>query len=986
MDHTDLSGRIRRDLEQGLEQVDARLCAGTETARKACRMRSDQIDAALVTLLDSFPPPFPASVMLIGGSGRRESFPNSDVDIHILHDENLDLQDAGTQEWFILFSDALRKAGLQIEGGHIGTCLRLPTDFRESIAQEHARTGKPTILTSLFSHRHIWGLESLYDSFSGDFKAYMAKDMDRVFLRDSLMRQMNKRHSATPMLFDPGPWGGENDMALAHMHARVFVTESVDIKEGLGGLRDLQTIDWLACAYGHPTHGRGDTRPGLLTTEEAKELDTAHEATAALRWHIHQVNNALPAPPVAKDRDKLPDIHYALVARRMGIAPDDWREMPAGRVWLHRSLRQRNANIRLLQIFMGALQGTAGAQRVNKDHMSASPSIVVDHPHYISSPLDSLLLTALSVQMDKGTPAIARMHRLHRLARQFLAQNDHVPSTKNTNALMRLIVDGHDIRGLALLSYLGVLPRLMDYEDSVLMPPRQAWQNTVEDQHGLLTLDVLRHMHTPHRQLPCRHDREEITPIHDALAIPEDPIFTGLAGGLSKEHWQSLCVAALLHDINSARGGDHALQGAPRGRDLLDKLKLLEPSQRHDVAFLIEFHQSMSRYADRHDPCDPKDVQRYFIRPMNLGHNPHLLTMLLLLTVADTKAATSGPSMGLPRTLSSVRAAQLLALYQSAMRLCTGQPDERLAVMRESNFDPRRQMKDISQILCEDGWEAGRIQGLVHRLERTRPSILHDIRADELAQLAQMLDQPDAQNVVVRIGPDDPASPTLRLAILGPKDRPGLLARQADVLASLGLSIVSASINHLDGMACNIYQVAAFDPGSLNIMRPRDPDKLQKIQPLLESSLRADSFEAARATLPQVPTTFGLSRALAHRDLPPDVRRLMTHKTDGSASIRLRVSGADRPRLLSDIAKRIESHGFNIAHALIITQGPMVRNTFVIGNTQTIAPDLHALDHLTRSLEELLHGTPCAPERPAESQANSTASTRPVVTRPCPAP
>ena len=230
------------------------------------------VDSVLIELSArlALPPTF--CLAAVGGYGRGELFPGSDVDVLMVlpHDPTPD-QQATLENWV----QACWDVGLEI--GHsvrtVDACLAEAADI--------------TVETNLLEARFVYGAASLFDEFGRCFQARF--DAQHFF--DGKLAEQQARHAR----FDDSAYKLEPNL-----------------KDSPGGLRDLHTIHWLAQACGILGGWSGIARAGLLTPAEARRIAREEYSLSALRIHLHLLSG--------RREDRLAFDYQTELAARLGLA------------------------------------------------------------------------------------------------------------------------------------------------------------------------------------------------------------------------------------------------------------------------------------------------------------------------------------------------------------------------------------------------------------------------------------------------------------------------------------------------------------------------------------------------------------------------------------------------------------------------------------------------------------------------------------------
>ena len=237
-----------------------RLKTGGEALREAyearpltdpiLRGRSHLVDAVLVDLWKDFQLPAGASLVAVGGYGREELFPCSDVDLLFLLEQEAD---ADLEERLAQMIGLIWDIGLDI-----GHSVRTVAECLDEASRD------VTVMTNLLEARFIHGNRRLFDRFEADLRGLLNPGQ---FFKAKRLEQEQRytRHNETPYSLEP------------------------NCKESPGGLRDLQLIGWISRAAGFGTHWRDLARHGLITDEEATELRDLERFLQHVRIRLHHL-------------------------------------------------------------------------------------------------------------------------------------------------------------------------------------------------------------------------------------------------------------------------------------------------------------------------------------------------------------------------------------------------------------------------------------------------------------------------------------------------------------------------------------------------------------------------------------------------------------------------------------------------------------------------------------------------------------------------
>jgi [protein-PII] uridylyltransferase len=539
-------------------------------------------DQTLITLWQhaAFPPTL--ALAAVGGYGRGELFPYSDVDVLVLLSDDIALEhDADLKARIEGFIGSCWDAGLEI-----GSSVRSVADCLNEARQD------VTVQTSLLESRLITGNPAIYDEFRQKFVA--AIDPKAFFVAKTL--ELNQRHNK----FDNTPYSLEPNC-----------------KESPGGLRDLQVILWVAKAAGLGHNWNELAKNGLATAFEVQQIKRNEALLWLIRTRLHLI---------AKRReDRLIFDMQNAVAQAFGFealpATADKRSpvRPSEALmkryyWAAKAVTQLN-QILLLNIEERLRPSTHEPRPINARFSDKAGMLeVVSDDLYQREP-HAILETFLVFQTAGMNGLSVRTLRALYNARD-LMNGAFRKDPVNRAAFMQILQQRSGItHALRLMNQTSVLGRyLWAFRKIVGQMQHDLFHVYTVDQHVLMVLRNLR------RFFIVEHAHEY-------------PFCSQLASGWDKP-WV-LYVAALFHDIAKGRGGDHSVLG---------EIEALRFCRQHGVsresteliAFVVREHLTMSRVAQKTDLSDP-DVIAAFAKRVG---SERYLTALYLFTVADIRGTS----------------------------------------------------------------------------------------------------------------------------------------------------------------------------------------------------------------------------------------------------------------------------------------------------------------------------------------------------------
>ncbi len=766
----------------------------------------------------------------VGGYGRGQLFPHSDVDLLLLLPAPAD--EAATR-----FVERLLGMlwDIGLEPGHgvrtIADCLAAMADA--------------TIATSLLEHRFIAGSRALYEAFA---TAYAAA-LDTVVFYESKTLEQQQRH--------------------LKFHDAASNLEP-NVKESPGGLRDLQTVIWIARAAGLGHSWRELARAGLITVQEARSVSRQERFIGALRVRLHYL--------AGRREDRLIFDQQQALARWLGLADTPARR--ASEQLMQRYYRAsrlvRQANVILLQnLHARILPTTAVPTPLDHEFQVADELLDVDDEALFVRRPAAMLDAFVAMQRHpelKGMSARtlrALWRNRHRIDARFRAD------PTNRERFLRIFREPrgltHELRRMNLYDILG----------HYLPPFGRIVGQMQHDLFHVYTVDE-------HTLMVVRNLRRFCEPQH----AHEYPLCSRLMADFPRK--EVLYLAGLFHDIGKGRGGDHSELGARDARRFC-RAHGLPSDDAALIEWLVRNHLVMSSTAQKQDISNPDVIGAFADR---VGDARHLVA-LYLFTVADIRGTS-------PRVWNAWKAKLLEDLFHSTRARLQGEGATTLAdSLQERQSEARRLLRLYA---VREGAE----QGLWRQLDNV---YFQHHAADEIAWHARHLFfRVEGAKPVVKARLSR-AGAGLQVFVYLP-DQKELFARVCGFFGRTGLSIVDAKIH-------TTRHGYALDTFSMH--DPVDPHASHR------DTIQYIEYELARlleSRPPLDPPTVGrISRHLRHFPLSPEVRIFPDDK--GTHYI-LEIVAGDRPGLLGSIAYTLATANINLTSARINTLGERAEDVFLI--------------------------------------------------------
>ena len=543
---------------------------------------SKHTDGTLRKLWDlaGFAPDF--CLVAVGGYGRGELFPHSDVDVLLLVPSNARPDDDPQLKTQIeTFITQCWDSGLEI-GSSVRTRSQCVCEAAKDV----------TVQTSLLEARLLVGDKKLF----AELQLRLAEEMDpkAFFVAKTLeLRQRHNKFENTPYSLEP------------------------NCKESPGGLRDLQVVLWVARAAGLGNSWDDLAKNGLATLFEVRQIKANEALLSLIRARLHLLSK--------RREDRLVFDMQTSVAESFGYASEVSEE---GRLvrrssealmrryyWAAKAVSQLNL-ILLLNIEERLNPATHALRKINERFFDkagmlevASDDVYLREPH-------AILETFLLYQTNLGIKGLsARTLRALYNARSLMnAQFRRDPVNRET--FRKILQQPQGItHAMRLMNQTSVLGRyLWVFRKIVGQMQHDLFHVYTVDQHILMVLRNVR------RFFMAEHSHEY-------------PMCSQLAAGWDKP-W-ILYIAALFHDIAKGRGGDHSVLGCVDAR-VFCRQHGIGPEDTQLIEFLVAQHLTMSRVAQKEDLSDT-DVIAAFAKRVG---NERYLTALYLLTVADIRGTS----------------------------------------------------------------------------------------------------------------------------------------------------------------------------------------------------------------------------------------------------------------------------------------------------------------------------------------------------------
>jgi [protein-PII] uridylyltransferase len=817
---------------------------------------------------------FPAGCALVavGGFGRGELFPHSDIDVLLLlpPDARAD-------------SDAVLKAKIE---NFIGSCwdsgLEIGSSVR-SVAECVEEAAKDvTVQTSLLEARLVSGASEIFSVLIRQLGRVL--DPKAFFVAKTLeLRQRHNKFENTPYALEP------------------------NCKESPGGLRDLQIILWVARAAGLGSSWDELARMGLMTAFEVRQVKANEGLLNLIRARLHLIagrredrlvfdlqtavaesfgysaqadDGKQRAPTLAASRAVLPP--EGAVSPRGGPSvkpplPRASEALMKRYYWAAKAVTQLN-QILLLNIEERLNPDTGPLRAINQRFFDKAGMLEVASDDLYERAPHAILETFLLFQTTPGIRGLSArtLRALYNTRGVMNAAFRRDPVNRDTFRQIMQQPSGitHAMR---LMNQTSVLGRyLWVFRKIVGQMQHDLFHVYTVDQHILMVLRNVR------RFFMAEHAHEY-------------PSCSQLAAGWDKP-W-ILYVAALFHDIAKGRGGDHSELGC-RDVRLFCRQHGIAADDAQLIEFLVGEHLTMSRIAQKEDLSDPQVIAAFAKR---VG-NERYLTALYLLTVADIRGTS-------PKVWNAWKGKLLEDLYRYTLRVLGGRAPDAAA-----EVEARKREALTILALHAEPFEA-------HKALWNTLDVSYFMRheAGDIAWHARHLSRHVGTARCIVRARRSAAGEGMQVLVYTP-DAPDLFARICGYFEQAGFSILDAKVH----TARPAKDSPAYALDTFQVVSPTLADHYRELVAMVEAEL----CRAIEESGPLPPPGKGrVSRRVKSFPITP---RVDLRPDEKAQRWLLSVSASDRVGLLYSIARVLARHRINLQLAKVTTLGERVEDTFLI--------------------------------------------------------
>ncbi|MCW5770452.1 MAG: [protein-PII] uridylyltransferase [Rhodospirillaceae bacterium] len=780
------------------------------------------------------------AVVATGGYGRGELAPQSDIDLLFLLAYKLTPHAEQVIEYMLYM---LWDLGLKV--GHatrsVDECIRMAKQDQ-------------TIRTALLEARYLWGDAGLYRELRTRFRELAAAEGPISFVEKKLAER-DERHEKV----------GDS---------RYMVEPN--IKDGKGGLRDLQTLYWIAKYIYQLDDPKDLVEQGVFTRREAAKFDRAHAFLTTVRCHLHYL--------AGRPEERLTFDVQPRLGKLMG-----YRDRPGAlgveRFMKHYYLVAKDVGD-LTRIFCAALEaehkrkprfrfGLLPKKREIEGFVVQEGRITVaGEEAFLADPVNFIRLFHAAQEHDLDIhPAALRL-----ITQQLGAIDAALRENPEANRLfLEMLTSKNDpATALTRLNEAGVFGRFVpDFGRVVALMQHDMYHVYTVDEHTIRSIRLLHEIDTGKMK-------------------EEHPLASEIVHKVASR--RALYVAVFLHDIAKGRGGDHSEIGADIAKQLGPRFGLT-PEETENVSWLVLHHLDMSKTAQKRDIDDPKTIGDFaaFVQ------SPERLKLLLVLTVVDMRATS-------PKIWNNWKASLLRELYYRTEERLAGSPTG-------ANVAARVDKAKEALVKRLSGWS---VEDIEQHLARGYPAYwLSDETETQLRHAELVRAAVKSGEQIAVYARHDPGRDVTEFTVYTP-DHAGLFSQIAGVMALSRANVVDARIfTFTNGWALDTFYIQDMEGRPID-----DEENIERLKRRLAAALtgtiKLDRELAGRESLPKRAHVF---------QVPP---RVFVDNAASRFATVIEVNGRDRPGLLYDVTRALTDCGLQITTAKISTFGERVVDVFYV--------------------------------------------------------
>jgi [protein-PII] uridylyltransferase len=801
------------------------------------------------------------ALIAVGGYGRGELNLCSDIDIMILLPKSEASPWEASLERFLTF---MWDIGLEV-----GHSVRTIDDCqRESAADV-------SVATTLIEARLLVGPEQLFDAMRRALAPERVWPM-RDFFEAKVAEQTARHHRYHDTAYNLEP----------------------NVKSSPGGLRDIQTIGWVAKRHFGADSLDELVDHGFLTKSELRKLKTAQSFLWKMRFALHVLTN--------RREDRLLFDHQIKLAKMFGY--EDATYTLAVEQFMQRYYRTAMdvslLNEMLLQLFREAILTDPNVVpipvnprfQIRSDYLEITGEDVFDR-------YPSALLELFVVLEQNSSIRGVRASTIRQLTRHLWLIDEEFRQHPRNHRLFFEILRApvgvtHELRRMNLY---GVLGRYIPAFGRIVGRMQyDLFHAYTVDAHTLFVVSNLRRLAMPKYD----HEFPELSRIMQSLPKPE------LA-----------YLAALFHDIAKGRGGDHSELGAVDA----EAFCLEQGLSRYDarlVAWLVNNHLVLSVTAQKKDISDPKVLHEFAHK---VGDQTHL-DYLYVLTVADVRGTN-------PKLWNNWKASLFAEFYQRAkqvLRRGLESPIDKEELITETQAQARELLNRLGVAPADIASAWGRLTDAYF--------IRHT--PEEIAWHTQLLAEREPGDTSALVSMQQQSGRGGTAVTTYTPHTQHTFARTTALLDQLGLNIVDARITPTaDGFSLDVYHVLEDTGAEIS-----DPARIRDIEQHLAHALAKPEGTTVQVTrrAPRQVRMFSTATQINFSEDPVNRRTIVE------------LIAGDRPGLLSQVAKVFMAERADIYNSKIVTVGERAEDVFYVSDQHGGPLSAEACRQLAQRLTESL--------------------------------
>jgi len=812
------------------------------------------------------------ALLALGGYGRRECSPHSDVDLLILYPDQrenaefLAFQKGFTEE--ILYP--LWDLGFTV--GHASRTIRQTLD--------EARK-EPKSKNAFLESRLICGCRSTFRQFLKRFRPIYHLKHPEEYIRTQVDRQRERRNKSGDSIYMQEP----------------------DVKNGVGGLRDFQNALWMSRIKFDGGDLETLRRNHILSEERAAGFLESYDYLVRVRnemhFHCRRENDVLSLelqPIIGRNLGYLQSDIFDRVEAFMKDYYGHARNILRTALFIEDRILRRDMPLRTDRFGLrDAIQARRLRPQLRVDGFVANDGVLSAASDDVFSEEPLRLVRAFRIAQQLDLRLHIDLEEKIEEERHLLIVHDPWPDSlrKCFRAILQEVGKVH--RTLRKMHETGLLGHLIpEFGRLTCLVQHEYYHRYTADIH---TLDTIRHLDE----------------IFANQAPPADSYLAALRG---TQMPALLYLILLLHDIGKAdgiRGHDH--RGAILAKPILRRLDI-SVSQQSQILFIIENHLEMARFSQRFDLDDPATIQSF----AELTEDEIRLRYLYVHTYCDARGTAESLWNGYKQSLHQMLYSRTLAVLEDDRSLEAREREHRLMIVKDLLSRPfakelsRDELEAHFRLLPDRYFAHNSIEDVELHLKMVHSLLSQIQKADSVGALAPIIDWQNNRDQ------------GLSVVNVVTWDRAGLFYKLAGALSVCGLNILSTkAITRTDHIAIDTFYVVGSSGGDVED---------ETVREIFEKHVR-DSLIEGKDLLPLIEKEARKfeSRLFSKGPAALPVRNEPTVNVYHELSLRrtiIEVQAMDTLGLLFKLSKTITEHDFDITFARIATENGVANDTFYI--------------------------------------------------------